>query len=70
MIPDRLPALDVDHPVWVKFSGQSKWEKRHFAKWDNGTMYVWIDGRTSFTTGGIIAIKEWSLTDPKKVTNG
>ena len=30
--------------------GVIKWNKRHFAKYENGEVYAWMDGRTSFTT--------------------
>lgn len=26
-----------------------EWNKRHFAKYENGTVYAWNDGKTSFT---------------------
>ena len=27
-----------------------EWKKRHFAKYENGKVYTWLDGKTSFTT--------------------
>lgn len=26
------------------------WRERHFAKYENGEVYAWVDGKTSFTT--------------------
>ena len=26
-----------------------EWKKRHFAKYENGIVYAWVDGKTSFT---------------------
>ena len=32
-------------------SGDNKdWDRRHFAKYEDGKIYTWIDGCTSFTT--------------------
>lgn len=38
----------VDTPIWVKDEG-GEWCKRHFAKYDNGKVYAWGDGYTSWT---------------------
>ena len=27
-----------------------KWRRRHFAKYEDGKVYAWVDGKTSFTT--------------------
>ncbi len=37
-----------DTPIWVKYFG-SEWFPRHFAKYENGEVYVWADGYTSHT---------------------
>lgn len=42
--------VKVDTPVWVKSIAGNIWFKRHFAKFEDETVYAWDDGRTSFTT--------------------
>ena len=48
------PSIDwrkvkVDTPILVSIDGED-WEKRHFAKYEDGTVQAWHDGKTSFTT--------------------
>ena len=42
--------VKVDTPILVKSSAGDIWFKRHFAKFEDETVYAWDDGRTSFTT--------------------
>lgn len=35
--------------VLVKCGEKDRWVKRHFAKYDEGMVYTWVDGKTSFT---------------------
>lgn len=42
----RVP---VDTKIFVKNRCHKQWTKRHFAKYENGRVYAWKDGRTSFT---------------------
>ena len=39
----------VNTPVLVRRSIAEEWQKRHFAKYENGTVYTFYDGRTSWT---------------------
>ena len=41
--------IKVDTPVLVKNKENEEWKKRHFAKYKNGNVYAWNDGRTSWT---------------------
>jgi hypothetical protein len=41
--------VPVDTKILVRSSNTKPWEKRHFAKFENDTVYAWIDGKTSFT---------------------
>lgn len=43
--------VPVDTKILVRDKNIHPWEKRHFAKFENGTVYAWVDGKTSFTTG-------------------
>ena len=38
----------VDTPVLVRDFENSNWFKRYFAKFENGKVYAWCDGRTSW----------------------
>lgn len=43
--------LDVDTPILVMNALiDDMWVKRHFAKYEDNTIYVWKDGMTSWTT--------------------
>lgn len=41
--------VEVDTPILVRASAHNDWEKRHFAKYENGKIFAWRDGMTSFT---------------------
>lgn len=41
--------VKVDTPIIVRNEG-SYWVKRHFCKYEDGNVYTWEDGKTSFTT--------------------
>jgi hypothetical protein len=42
--------VPVDTKILVRDKDIDPWEKRHFAKFENGDVYAWVDGKTSFTT--------------------
>lgn len=42
--------IPVDTPILVRDGNDEKWEKGHFAKYENNRVYVWMEGRTSFTS--------------------
>ena len=42
--------VEVDTPILVKYSEKEEWTIRHFARFEDGIVYVWNDGRTSWTT--------------------
>ena len=49
------PGIDwskvpVDTPILVRDNHSIKWVTRHFAKYENGLVYAWDDGNTSYTT--------------------
>lgn len=41
--------VPVDTKIFVKISEDDEWFPRHFAKYENGEVYVWYGGCTSFT---------------------
>lgn len=42
--------VPVDTPILVRDNHSIKWVTRHFAKYENGLVYAWDDGNTSYTT--------------------
>ena len=41
--------VKVDTPILVRDILKSEWIKRYFAKYENGKVYVWKEGKTSWT---------------------
>lgn len=39
----------VDTPILVRDNSFSKWGKRYFAKYENGIVYAWSNGTTSWS---------------------
>lgn len=44
--------IKVDTPILVRQGEKGQWLERHFAKYENGRVYAWIDGQTSWTGTG------------------
>ena len=46
--------VEVDTPILVSQTedGDEEWIKRHFAKYENGKVYAWDGGSTSWTSKG------------------
>lgn len=42
--------VPVDTKILVRDLNTDPWERRHFAKFENGAVYAWYGGQTSFTT--------------------
>ena len=51
--------VEVDTPILVRNSEDEEWRKRHFAECKYGTVYAWIDGRTSWTEN---YMESWKYT--------
>ena len=41
--------VEVDTPILVKQGKNGEWLERHFAKYEKGDVYAWVDGQTSWT---------------------
>lgn len=51
------PSVDwskvaVDTPILVRDSASLEWTKRYFAKYENGSVFTWSDGATSWSSEG------------------
>ena len=47
----------VDAPILVRDYESQEWEARHFAKYEDGVIYAWDGGSTSWTSKGNVT--EW-----------
>ena len=50
--------VEVDTPILVRYSEDEdeEWIKRHFAKYENGKVYAWGEGYTSWSSEGHMVI--------------
>ena len=51
--------VKVDTPVLVRDSENNEWLKKYFAKYENGHVYVWNLGRTSWTAPHNKCVSAW-----------
>ena len=47
--PVDWSKVPVDAPIYVKMAERCNWVPRHFAKYEDGKVYSWFSGTTSFT---------------------
>ena len=57
--------VEVDAKVLVRDKPYNEWLKRHFAKYEDGKVYVFKDGRTSWNSRGITHWEETKLWENK-----
>lgn len=50
--PVDWSKVEVDTPILVKYYKEDTWERRYFAKYENGKVYTWLGGATSWSTSG------------------
>lgn len=50
--PVDWSKVAVDTPILVRDCEEEVWEKRHFAKYENGIVYTWRSGKTSWSGSG------------------
>lgn len=53
--------VSVDTKVLVRNNKDEEWENRHFAKYEDGKVYCWNDGKTSFTVDASIKKISWNF---------
>ena len=49
---NKWESVKVDTKILVRRNKRDSWKYRHFHKYENGEVYAYIDGKTSFTTIG------------------
>ena len=42
----------VDTPILVRDDENKAWIREHFAKYEDGAVFAWVDGNTSWTANG------------------
>lgn len=50
--PVDWSKVAVDTPILVRDSASLEWTKRYFAKYENGSVFTWHDGATSWSSDG------------------
>ena len=58
--PVDWSKVAVDTPILVRNSEKEVWEKRHFAKYENGIVYAWVAGETSWSADGS-GMTDWKM---------
>ena len=51
--------VEVDTPILVRDTENTEWLKKHFAKYEDGVVYVWNLGRTSWTAPHDKSVSAW-----------
>ena len=51
--------VEVDTPILVKDFENEEWRDRYFARYENETIYVWGDGRTSWSAYDNSDVASW-----------
>ena len=60
--------VPVDTPIWVWEDGyEDSKVKRHFAKFEDGKIYVWNDGKTSWTVKEDKHVSKWDNAELAEV---
>lgn len=55
--------VEVDTPLLVRNYKNGEWYKRYFAKYEDGKVYAWLNGRTSWNETSIYAWKYAKLAE-------
>lgn len=67
--PVDWSKVAVDTPILVRDSANLEWTKRHFAKYEKGSIFTWSDGTTSWSSEGYTTA--WILAKlPERSSNG
>ncbi len=68
------PSIDwskipVDTPILVKNNHDDEWLHRHFAKFEDGVVYAWDDGKTSWSLSSLGKV-DWKYAKLAEESNG
>ena len=56
----------VDTPILVRDHESQEWSKRYFAKYENGAVFVWSGGRTSWNETNMLAFSYAKLAESEE----
>ena len=59
--PVDWSKVAVDTPILVRDSEKESWRKRHFAKYENETVYAWGNGTTSWGAFSSDSLVNWKM---------
>ena len=59
--PVDWSKVAVDTPIFVRDSREEAWRKRHFAKYENGIVYAWGNGATSWGAFSSDYLINWKM---------
>ena len=58
--------VEVDTPILVAHFELGEWSKRYFAKYEDGRVYAWDNGRTSWNTSAMTFWKHAKLAESEE----
>ena len=58
--------VKVDTPILVRADEEEAWDRRYFAKYENGHVYAWVCGCTSWTEENASAWKYAKLAESEE----
>ena len=58
--------VEVDTPLLVRKYKNGEWSKRYFAKYEDGKVYTWCNGRTSWNETSMYAWKYAKLAEDEE----
>lgn len=59
--PVDWSKVAVDTPILVKDNEEERWKKRHFAKYEDGKVYAYCNGATSWSARRSDDISDWDM---------
>lgn len=54
--------VEVDTPILVRATKTGLWEVRYFAKYKDGKVWCWDNGKTSYTSICTVSIYNWNFS--------
>lgn len=60
-LPVNWSKVAVDTPILVRDYEEDAWGKRYFAKYENGMVYAWDEGTTSWSACESNDITSWKM---------
>ena len=67
--PIDWSKVPVDTPILVRDSENDEWIRRHFAKFKDGVVYAWDDGKTSWSLLSLDKV-DWNWKYAKLAEDG